>query len=334
MKESKKSMIILVTGGAGYVGSHASRMLAAAGHEVWVYDNLSLGHREAVAEGRLIEGNLHDGEFIEQILGEKSIDAVMHFAALTQVGESVSDPASYYNNNVLGAFSLLEAMRRAGVKRFIFSSTTATYGEPETIPITEKEPQQPINPYGFTKLVIEKVLADYASAYGLAYAALRYFNAAGAHPDGDLGEDHDPETHLIPIVLQVALGQRDQITIFGSDYSTPDGTCVRDYVHVDDLAQAHLAALDRLQEGEGLRLNLGTGRGNSVREIVEASRRVTGCEIPVVEGERRPGDPPILVADASLARQVLDWEPRYTDIEQIIQTAWNWHRSHPHGYQD
>ncbi len=327
-------MIILVTGGAGYVGSHASRMLAAAGHEVWVYDNLSLGHREAVAEGRLIEGDLHDGELIEQVLGEKSIDAVMHFAALTQVGESVSDPASYYNNNVLGAFSLLEAMRRAGVKRFIFSSTTATYGEPETIPITEKEPQQPINPYGFTKLVIEKVLADYASAYGLAYAALRYFNAAGAHPDGDLGEDHDPETHLIPIVLQVALGQRDQITIFGSDYSTPDGTCVRDYVHVDDLAQAHLAALDRLQEGEGLRLNLGTGRGNSVREIVEASRRVTGCEIPVVEGERRPGDPPILVADASLARQVLDWEPRYTDIEQIIQTAWNWHRSHPHGYQD
>jgi UDP-glucose 4-epimerase len=309
-------------------------MLAAAGHEVWVYDNLSLGHREAVAEGRLIEGDLHDGELIEQVLGEKSIDAVMHFAALTQVGESVSDPASYYNNNVLGAFSLLEAMRRAGVKRFIFSSTTATYGEPETIPITEKEPQQPINPYGFTKLVIEKMLADYASAYGLAYAALRYFNAAGAHPDGDLGEDHDPETHLIPIVLQVALGQRDQITIFGSDYPTPDGTCVRDYVHVDDLAQAHLAALDRLQEGEGLRLNLGTGHGNSVREIVEASRRVTGCEIPVVEGERRPGDPPILVADASLARQVLDWEPRYTDIEQIIQTAWNWHRSHPHGYQD
>jgi UDP-glucose 4-epimerase len=258
----------------------------------------------------------------------------MHFAALTQVGESVSDPARYYNNNVLGAFSLLEAMRRAGVARFIFSSTTATYGEPETIPITEKEPQQPINPYGYTKLVIEKLLADYASAYGLAYAALRYFNAAGAHPDGDLGEDHDPETHLIPIVLQVALGQRDQITIFGSDYPTPDGTCVRDYVHVDDLAQAHLAALDRLQEGEGLHLNLGTGRGNSVREIVEASRRVTGCEIPVVEGERRPGDPPILVADASLARQVLDWEPRYTDIEQIIQTAWNWHRSHPHGYQD
>ena len=327
-------MNILVTGGAGYVGSHASRMLAAAGHEVWVYDNLSLGHREAVARGRLIEGDLHDGELIEQVLSEKSIDAVMHFAALTLVGESVSDPARYYRNNVLGAFSLLEAMRRAGVARFIFSSTTATYGEPETIPITEKEPQQPINPYGYTKLVIEKVLADYASAYGLAYAALRYFNAAGAHPDGDLGEDHDPETHLIPIVLQGALGQRDQITVFGSDYPTPDGTCVRDYVHVDDLAQAHLAALDRLQEGEGLHLNLGSGRGNSVREIVEASRRVTGCEIPVVEGERRPGDPPILVADASLARRLLDWEPRYTDIEQIIQTAWNWHRSHPHGYQD
>ena len=333
-KESNDLMNILVTGGAGYVGSHAARMLAAAGHEVWVYDNLSLGHRQAVAGGRLIEGDLHDGELIEQVLREKSIDAVMHFAALTLVGESVSDPARYYRNNVLGAFSLLEAMRRAGVQRFIFSSTTATYGEPETIPITEEEPQQPINPYGYTKLVVEKVLADYASAYGLAYAALRYFNAAGAHPDGDLGEDHDPETHLIPIVLQVALGQRDQITIFGSDYATPDGTCVRDYVHVDDLAQAHLAALDRLQEGQGLHLNLGTGRGNSVREIVEASRAVTGCEIPVVEGERRPGDPPILVADASRARTVLDWEPRYTDIQQIIQTAWDWHSSHPRGYQD
>ena len=332
--ESKNPMNILVAGGAGYVGSHAARMLAGAGHEVWVYDNLSLGHGQAVAAGRLIEGDLHDGGLVEQVLREKSIDAVMHFAALTLVGESVSDPARYYSNNVLGTFSLLEAMRRVGVRRFVFSSTAATYGEPETVPITEQASQQPINPYGYTKLVIEKVLADFAAAYGFAYAALRYFNAAGAHPDGDLGEDHDPETHLIPIVLQVALGQRDQITIFGSDYPTPDGTCVRDYVHVDDLARAHLAALDRLEEGRGFHLNLGTGCGNSVREIVEASRIVTGREIPVVEGERRSGDPPALVADASLAGSVLDWEPRYTDIQEIVETAWQWHSSHPHGYQD
>jgi UDP-glucose 4-epimerase len=327
-------MNILVTGGAGYVGSHAARLLAAAGHEVWIYDNLSLGHRAAVAEGRLVEGDLGNGELIEQVLRDNSIDAVMHFAALTQVAESVADPARYYRNNVLGAISLLEAMRCANVRRFVFSSTTATYGVPETIPITEKEPQQPINPYGYTKLVIENVLADYASAYGFAYAALRYFNAAGAHPDGDLGEDHDPETHLIPILLQIALGQRDQITIFGNDYPTADGTCVRDYVHVDDLAQAHLLALDHLREGQGLKLNLGTGRGNSVLEVVEACRRVTGCQIPVVEGDRREGDPPILVADASLAGELLGWTPHYNEIQQIIETAWNWHRSHPQGYQE
>jgi UDP-glucose 4-epimerase len=327
-------MNILVTGGAGYVGSHAARLLAAAGHEVWIYDNLSLGHRAAVADGRLVEGELGNGELIEQVLRDNSIDAVMHFAALTQVAESVADPARYYRNNVLGAISLLEAMRCANVRRFVFSSTTATYGVPETIPITEKEPQQPINPYGYTKLVIENVLADYASAYGFAYAALRYFNAAGAHPDGDLGEDHDPETHLIPILLQIALGQRDQITIFGNDYPTADGTCVRDYVHVDDLAQAHLLALDNLREGQGLKLNLGTGRGNSVLEVVEACRRVTGCQIPVVEGDRREGDPPILVADASLAGELLGWTPHYNEIQQIIETAWNWHRSHPQGYQE
>jgi UDP-glucose 4-epimerase len=327
-------MNILVTGGAGYVGSHAARLLDAAGHEVWIYDNLSLGHRAAVVEGRLVEGELGNGELIEQVLRDNSIDAVMHFAALTQVAESVADPARYYRNNVLGAISLLEAMRCANVRRFVFSSTTATYGVPETIPITEKEPQQPINPYGYTKLVIENVLADYASAYGFAYAALRYFNAAGAHPDGDLGEDHDPETHLIPILLQIALGQRDQITIFGNDYPTVDGTCVRDYVHVDDLAQAHLLALDHLREGQGLKLNLGTGRGNSVLEVVEACRRVTGCQIPVVEGDRREGDPPILVADASLAGELLGWTPHYNQIQQIIETAWNWHRNHPHGYQE
>lgn len=327
-------MRILVTGGAGYVGSHAARSLAAAGHDVWVYDNLSLGHRQAVAPGRLIEGDLHQGAFLEEVLREKNTEAVMHFAALTQVGESVQQPALYYHNNVVGTLSLLESMRRAGVEKMIFSSTTATYGVPERIPISEEESQHPINPYGFTKLVVEHALADYAQAYGLAYATLRYFNAAGAHPDGDLGESHDPETHLIPIVLQVALGQRSEISIFGNDYPTPDGTCVRDYVHVEDLARAHLLALERLVPGEGLKLNLGSQHGNSVLEVIEACREVTGAEIPAVEAARRPGDPPVLVADARQAASVLGWTPRYTDIRETVETAWKWHRDHPTGYAE
>lgn len=327
-------MNILVVGGAGYVGSHAARLLAAAGHEVWIYDNLSRGHRAAALPGRLIEGDVADRQRTRQVFREQRIEAVMHFAAFALVGESVADPAMYYRNNVIAALELLDAMRDADVRRLVFSSTTATYGEPshEEIPIAESIRQEPINPYGFTKLVIERAMADYAHAYGLGYAALRYFNAAGASPTGEIGEDHDPESHLIPIVLQVALGQRDHITIFGDDYPTPDGTCIRDYIHVDDLGSAHLKALDRIEDGKGICVNLGTGKGNSVRQIIDACRSVTGHPIPEVIGERRPGDPPELVADATLARELLQWEPRYTDIREIVETAWKWHQQHPHGY--
>jgi UDP-glucose 4-epimerase len=324
---------VLVTGGAGYVGSHAVRWLARAGHDVWIYDNLSLGHREAVPAGRLVEGQLSDRPRLTAAIRESQIEAVMHFAALASVGESVADPARYYQNNVAASLNLLEAMRECGVSRIVFSSTTATYGVPQRIPITEEEAQRPINPYGFGKLVVEHALADYARAYGFGYAALRYFNAAGASPDGDLGEDHDPETHLIPIVLQVALGQRGHVTVFGDDYPTPDGTCIRDYIHVDDLGSAHVLALAKLEPGRGLLLNLGTGRGHSVREVIEACRRVTGHAIPTEKGARRAGDPPQLVADSSKAQKLLSWQPHYTDIESIIRTAWNWHSSHPRGYR-
>src|SRR5262245_551618 len=265
-------MRILVTGGAGYVGSHCLRSLLAAGHEVVVYDNLRQGHRAAVPPGLIVEGELTDAARLRTVIVERKIDAVMHFAALALVGESVEKPHLYYGNNVLGSFQLLEAMREAGVWRIVFSSTTATYGTPSVMPIAETTPQQPINPYGFSKLVVERMLADYAAAYGFGYAALRYFNAAGAAADGSIGEDHTPESHLIPIVLQVALGQRDSISIFGDDYPTPDGTCVRDYVHVDDLAVAHLAALERLQPGKPIKVNLGTGRGYSVRQVIDACR--------------------------------------------------------------
>lgn len=325
-------MRVLVTGGAGYIGSHAVRLLAGARHDVWAYDNLSLGHRRAVPDGLLIEGQLSDRPRLVEVLRERRIEAVMHFAAFASVGESVSDPARYYENNVVASLNLLEAMRAAGVMRMVFSSTTATYGVPERVPITEDEPQRPINPYGFAKLVVERALADYAAAYGLGYAALRYFNAAGASADGALGEDHDPETHLIPIVLEVALNKRSHVTIFGDDYPTPDGTCIRDYVHVDDLGAAHVLALEKLAAGQGLKLNLGTSQGNSVLEVIEACRRVTGHAIPTQIGPRRPGDPPTLVADSQLAQRVLGWRPRYTDIESIVRTAWQWHASHPRGY--
>ena len=325
-------MRVLVTGGAGYVGSHGVRHLQRAGHEVWVYDNLSRGHRNAVPAGRLIEGDLADQQRLTAELREKRIEAVMHFAAFALVGESVEQPHMYYGNNVLGSFRLLEAMREAGVRKIVFSSTTATYGTPEKMPIAETTPQQPINPYGFSKLVVERMLDDYAAAYGFGFAALRYFNASGASPDGDIGEDHTPESHLIPIVLQVALGQREKISIFGDDYPTPDGTCIRDYIHVDDLATAHLLALDRLQPGQGLKLNLGTGKGYSVRGVIEACRRITGHAIPEVVAPRRPGDPPELVADAGLARKTLGWSPQHMEIESIVKTAWRWHQSHPKGY--
>ncbi|TWT83731.1 UDP-glucose 4-epimerase [Planctomycetes bacterium CA13] len=325
-------MNVLVVGGAGYIGSHAVRLLLDAGHSVTVYDNLSRGHRGAVPEGLLVEGELSDTAKVVKTLRDKKIDAVMHFAAFALVNESVNDPALYYRNNVIDAVNLLDAMREADVKKIVFSSTTATYGEPEIVPIPETTPQNPINPYGFTKLVFEHALADYASAYGFGYAALRYFNAAGARPDGSIGEDHDPESHLIPIVLQVALGQRDEITVFGDDYATEDGTCVRDYIHVHDLGDAHLLALEKIELGKGLRVNLGTGRGTSVREIIEACREVTGHPIPEKMGPRRAGDPPKLVADARLAKELLGWEPKYMDVKSMVETAWKWHQSHPHGY--
>lgn len=327
-------MNILVTGGAGYIGSHAVRLLSRAGHDVWVYDNLSQGHRSAVPAGRLIEGELADRDRLTAVLSNRRIEAVMHFAAFALVGESMADPAKYYQNNVVASLSLLESMRASGVAKIVFSSTTATYGEAKRIPITEDEPQQPINPYGFAKLVIERALADYARAYGLGYAALRYFNAAGASPEGDLGEDHTPESHLIPIVLQVALGQRERITVFGDDYPTPDGTCIRDYIHVDDLAAAHLKALEKLERGRGLQLNLGTGRGHSVRQVIDSCRRISGRPIAIEIGPRRPGDPPELVADSSRAQAALDWRPRYMELDAIVETAWRWHSMHPQGYGD
>jgi UDP-glucose 4-epimerase len=325
-------MRILVTGGAGYVGSHCLRRLLAAGHEAVVYDNLWQGHRQAVPKGLLIEGDLNDEAKLTALLRERKIEAVMHFAALALVGQSVQEPELYYKNNVAGSFHLLEAMRQAGVWRIVFSSTTATYGTPEKMPIAETTPQQPINPYGFSKLVVERMLDDYLAAHGFGFAALRYFNAAGAAPDGTIGEDHTPESHLIPIVLQVALGQRESISVFGDDYPTSDGTCIRDYVHVEDLATAHLAALERLQPGKSIKVNLGTGRGYSVREVIDACRKITGHPIPAVTAPRRPGDPPELVADARLAALLLDWQPHYTTVESIVETAWRWHQAHPRGY--
>lgn len=327
-------MRILVTGGAGYVGSHCLRALLAAGHEPVVYDNLSRGHRGAVLAGLLVEGDLRDEAKLTALMQERKIEAVMHFAAFALVGESVEQPELYYANNVLASFHLLEAMRKSGVTKIVFSSTTATYGTPEKMPIAETTPQAPINPYGFSKLVVEHMLDDYAAAHGFGFAALRYFNAAGAASDGAIGEDHTPESHLIPIVLQVALGQREAISIFGEDYPTPDGTCIRDYVHVDDLASAHLSALGRLQSGASIKVNLGTGRGYSVREVIDACRKITGHPIPARVGPRRPGDPPELVADSRLARKLLEWSPKHETIETIVETAWRWHQSHPRGYGD
>jgi UDP-arabinose 4-epimerase len=318
---------ILVTGGAGYVGSHACKALAAAGHTPVVYDNLSRGHREFARWGPLEVGDLGEAAKLDAVFARHRIDAVMHFAALAYVGESVEQPALYYRNNVGGTLELLEAMRRAGVKRLVFSSTCATYGVPERMPITEDLPQQPINPYGATKLMIERVLRDYEPAYALRSVALRYFNAAGCDPDGEVGEDHKPETHLIPRVLMAADGMLPHIDVFGTDYPTPDGTCLRDYIHVADLADGHVRALDYLQRGgASTAINLGTGRAFSVREVIAAAERVTGRRIPVHEGARRAGDPPVLVADATRARTLLGFAPRFTEIAPIVETAWRWHK--------
>jgi UDP-arabinose 4-epimerase len=316
---------VLVTGGAGYIGSHACKALAQAGHRPITYDNLVYGHHWAVQWGPFEQGDIADRERLDQVMGEYRPDAVMHFAAFAYVGESVGDPGKYYRNNVAGTLTLLEAMRDHGVGKIIFSSTCATYGEPTLVPIRESEPQSPVNPYGWSKLMVERMLQDFGRAHGLRSAALRYFNAAGADPAGEIGEEHHPETHLIPLVLDAALGRRPQITVFGDDYDTPDGTCIRDYIHVTDLAAAHVLALGSLDEQEGFSAyNLGNGAGYSVREVIDTSRRITGREIPLVVGPRRPGDPPVLVGDASRAKQELGWKPRYADLSTIVDTAWRW----------
>ncbi len=327
-------MRILVIGGAGYIGSHAVRLFLSRGHDTWVYDNLSVGHRGAVPAERLIVGDLAEGPRLDQLLVEKRIEAIVHYAAYSLVGESVKQPAKYYQNNLVNTLNLLDAMRRHGIGRFVFSSTCATYGIPAVVPITEETPQRPINPYGNTKLAVEMALGDFSAAYGWGYAALRYFNASGAAADGSIGEDHDPETHLIPIVIQAVMGQRPHVEVFGTDYATPDGTCVRDYIHVDDLAEAHLLALEALVPGKALKLNLGTGRGYSVREVISCVEEVTGKKVPVKEGPRRPGDPPALVAAGEKGQKELGWRPRYTDLRATVETAWNWHRRHPKGYDD
>ena len=318
---------VLVTGGAGYVGAHGCKALAEAGYLPVVYDNLVYGHEEAVRWGPFERGDIADRARLDAVFTAHRPVAVMHFAAFAYVGESVTDPGKYYRNNVGGTLALMEAMVAHGVDKMVFSSTCATYGEPRTVPITEDEPQQPINPYGKSKLVVEQMLADFEVAHGLRSVPLRYFNAAGASPEGEIGERHDPETHLIPLALDAAAGKGRALTVFGEDYPTADGTCIRDYIHVGDLADAHVKALDYLAGGGATRaFNLGTGSGVSVREILDAVEQVTGRPVPHTIGPRRPGDPPALVADPSRARSELGWQPRLSDIDTIIATAWEWHR--------
>ena len=327
---SNNNPTILVTGGAGYIGSHNVLALKKAGYQILILDNLVYGHRdlvEDVLKVPLIVGDIKNRELLDSIFAEHSIVAVIHFAAFAYVGESVTNPAEYYANNFIGTFTLLEAMRAASVDKIVFSSTCATYGNPQNIPITEDASQKPINPYGRSKLMVEMLLKDYAQAYGLKSVVFRYFNPAGASPEGFLGEDHDPETHLIPLVLLTALGKRESISIFGTDYDTPDGTCIRDYIHVNDLAQAHILGLQYLLDGgESQIFNLGNGNGFSVRQIIDAAKTVTQKPIKVVECDRREGDPPVLVGSGSKARQILGWEPAYTKIEDIIESSWNWHQ--------
>lgn len=329
-------MNILVTGGAGYIGSHVVEELKTKQITPIVYDNFSTGHADAVPEDvQLLQGDIHDRTFLEHVLGEYEIDGVMHFAASSQVGESMQDPAKYYFNNVAGTLSLLNAMRNAGVDCLVFSSTAAVYGEPERVPITEDMPLQPTNVYGWTKRMIEKMLEDYSRAYELRYVALRYFNAAGASLLGNIGEDHRPESHLIPLILQAALGKRESVSIFGTDYPTADGTCIRDYIHVKDLASAHVLAMQHLQGGgESKVYNLGTKNGFSVREIIQVVQQVTGRNFTVIEDKRRPGDPAKLIASSEKIKKELHWQPQYSDIQRIVSTAFQWHASHPDGYAD
>jgi UDP-glucose 4-epimerase len=329
-------MNVLVVGGAGYIGSHCVRQLGAAGHRPVVLDNLVYGHRAAVApQVRLYDGNLGDEVLIARIFREEKIDLVMHFAAYCYVGESVTDPLKYYFNNVVATLHLLKGMIAAGVTRFVFSSTCATYGVPATLPIKEDSPQAPINPYGQTKLDVEHALTALARANGLSFAAFRYFNAAGAAEDGAIGEDHDPETHLIPVAIDVAVGKRPHLQLFGTDYPTPDGTCLRDYVHVDDLSRAHIAVFERLvTPGTQLFYNLGTGTPTSNREVIRAVEKAVGKPVKIIESARRPGDPPALFADSTKAQRELGWKVKFPDIDSIVATAWKWHASRPNGYGD
>lgn len=321
---------VLVVGGAGYIGSHMVKELLGAGFDVTTLDNLSTGHRESVTGGTFVQGDLSDRKLLDRLFSENPVDAVMHFAAYSLVGDSVENPIGYYRNNFSGTLTLLEAMLSHGIRRFIFSSTAAVYGEPETVPIPETHPCIPTNPYGASKLAVERLLSDCGAAYGLKYMSLRYFNAAGADASAKIGERHERETHLIPLVMQAALGRRKHIDIFGTDYSTPDGTCLRDYVHVTDLASAHLLALSALMEGGDSNVfNLGNSKGYSVREVIDLSRKITGKPIPALEAERRPGDPAVLVADSEKIRRELGWCPRYEDLENIIESAWRWHQHQP-----
>ena len=329
-------MNVLVVGGAGYIGSHCVRQLEAAGHRPVVLDSLVYGHRGAVGPSvPFYEIGLGDEAAVRNVLEKEQIGLVMHFAAFCYVGESITDPLKYYLNNVGATLQLFNAMLAVGVKRFVFSSTCATYGVPGRLPITEDLPQTPINPYGQTKLDVENVLKALAHAHGLSFAAFRYFNAAGASEDGTIGEDHDPETHLIPLAIDTALGRRPPLRLFGTDYPTPDGTCLRDYVHVDDLSRAHIAVFGRLgTPGTQLFFNLGTGRPSSNRDVIRAVEKISGRKVPLLEAPRRPGDPPALYADSGLAQRELGWIVKYPDIESIVATAWRWHSTHPHGYGD
>lgn len=327
--------MILVTGGAGYIGSHMVWLLLEKGYDVVVIDNLEKGHKEAVLGGKFYNGDLKDKEFLEKVFGENDISAVIHFAASSLVGESVENPIKYYYNNVYGTLNLVDTMIKYNVKKLVFSSTAAVYGEPENIPILEDDKTQPTNPYGETKLAIEKMLKWMDVAYGFKYVSLRYFNVAGAHPDGIIGEDHNPETHLIPIVLQTALGIREKIVVYGNDYNTKDGTCIRDYIHVIDLCNAHLKALEYLEKYNKSEIfNLGNGMGFSVIEVIEKASEVVGKKIPYEIGQRRAGDPSILVASSKKAQEILGWQQKYNSLDTIISTAWKWHSSHPRGYRE
>lgn len=328
-------MKILVLGGAGYIGSHTVYELIDAGHEVVIVDNLSTGFREAVhPEAKFYEGDIRDKEFLDCVFERESVDGVIHFAASSQVGESMVKPLKYYSNNLCGTEVLLESMVEHGVDKIVFSSTAATYGEPESIPILETDRTNPTNCYGETKLAMEKMFKWCSKAYNLRFVSLRYFNACGAHPNGKIGEAHDPETHLIPLILQVPNGKRADIKIYGDDYDTKDGTCVRDYIHVNDLAQAHILAMEYLaKSGNSNVFNLGNGVGFTVKEVIDVARNVTNHEIPATVEERRAGDPSVLIASSNRARNILGWQPKFDDLETIISTAWNWHKEHPNGYK-